>query len=70
MKPSIKITGCMVFLSVMVAIASAPAQNDKLIGVWKVTLVTFKGPNCLKIQMLTNLLQRGNPLLQVSQHMM
>ncbi len=51
MKPSIKITGCMVFLSVMVAIASAPAQDDKLIGVWKVTLVTFKGPNA---QVITN----------------
>ena len=41
MKTRIRIIACMVSLAFLVAVPSAMAQADKLIGVWKVTQVKY-----------------------------
>ena len=44
MKTSLKVIACMAALAVLVTVQSAAAQG-KLQGVWKLTEVTFTGPN-------------------------
>ena len=39
------VIACMAALAVMVTVQSAPAQGNKLEGVWKVVEVTITGPN-------------------------
>ena len=51
MKRFVRIVVCMVLLSFLVTIPFAPAENDRLTGVWKVTAVTLTGPDA---QVITN----------------
>ena len=48
MKISLKVVACMAALAVLMVVQSASAQN-KLEGVWKMTEVTFTGPNARTI---------------------
>jgi hypothetical protein len=43
MKTSVRITACVMLLTVLAAAPSAMAQADKLIGVWKLTEVVTTG---------------------------
>ena len=48
MKASLKVIACMAALAVLMVVQSASAQG-KLEGVWKVTKVTYTGPNAQQI---------------------
>lgn len=54
MKTYIRVITCVVFITLLVAVPSALAQADKLVGVWQLSEVIYTGPNARTVKIPPN----------------
>lgn len=54
MKTYIRVITCVVFMTLLMAIQSASAQANKLVGVWQLSEVIYTGPNARTVKIPPN----------------